>query len=362
MAFSLKNIFSALTSNTTSSPKRVVGIDFGSSSVKVVEVELTENALTLTSYGELQLGPYADSDLGRPTVLEAPKRIEALVDVLRESNIKAKDGVLALQLSTSFVTVMSLAAKVDEDIAPRVRVEARKYIPVPITDVTLDWAELSQLGEADTNVREVLIAAIHNEALAASNALMQSVQMVSQPSEIELFAAIRAITKPSDDAIAVLDLGAQTSKMYVSENGSLRRIHRVHVGGVTATERIAEFLSVSFTEAENLKRNYTSSSPKAAEVKKAFVTSYERPMQEFKRVLEQYELRAGKNVSRIVVCGGTAAFEELPRFASYIFDREVVRANPFNKIAYPAFMEDALAEIAPTFTVALGCALRPFEG
>lgn len=361
MAFGLKNVFSSLKSSTKTLPQRVVGIDFGSSSVKVVEVEQRQTTLALSSYGELQLAPYAQMDMGKPTQLEQPKKIEALVDVMRESNIKAKAGVLALPLSSSFVTVMSMTARDDEDIAPRVRVEARKYIPVPITDVTLDWTEIGVLGEGKTKVREVLVAAIQNESVGAMNNLMQAVQMTGQPSEIELFSTIRAVTKEDDKSIAIIDLGAQTSKLYIAEGGLLRRIHRVYSGGVHATEKIAAALKVSFVEAENLKRNYTIDSEHATEIKNAFVNNFDRPMQEFKRVIEQFETRSGSKVSRIMVSGGSAAFSDLPHFASYIFDREVEPANPFSKIAYPAFMEDTLKEIAPIFCVALGAALRNFE-
>jgi len=361
MAFGLEKVFSVLKQNTTPAPTKVVGIDFGAASIKVVEIEQRKNALALSSYGELQLGPYAEAELGRPVDLEKPKQIEALVDVLRESNIKAKDGVMALPLASSFVTVMSMPAQANEDISPRVRVEARKYIPVPIADVTLDWTELKQLGEAKTNVREVLIAAIQNESLGDMKDLMSAVQMTSQPSEIELFGAIRGITKESDQTVAVIDLGAKTSKLYVAESGLLRRIHRVHSGGVHATEKLAEMQSVSFSEAEYIKRNFDAHSSDAKAVKSAVVTTFERPMQEFRRALEQFEARNAESVSRIVLIGGSAAFAELPQFASYMFDREVVRGNPFTKVAYPAFMENTLTEIAPVFSVALGSALRPFE-
>lgn len=361
MAFSFKNVLSSLGQKTSGTPTKVVGIDFGASSVKVVEVEQREDALALTSYGELQLGPYAEMEMGKPTQLEQPKKIEALVDVLRESNIEAKSGVLALPLSFSFVTVIKLKADANEDIGSRVRVEARKYIPVPITDVTLDWTEISSHQDNDNGQREVLVAAIQNDAFANMNELMRAVNMASQPSEIELFSSIRAVTKTTDEAVAIIDLGARTSKMYLSEKGMLRKIHRAHAGGTHATEKIASVMDVSFSEAENFKRNYQENSEHATDIKKAFVTSFERAFQEFKRVLEQHEMQSGTKVTRIVLCGGSASFVDMPNFASYMFDREVKRANPFTKVAFPAFMEDTLAEIAPTFAVALGSALRPFE-
>jgi len=343
MAFGLKNVFSSLkNTKTTFTPQKVVGIDFGASSIKVVEVEQRETALALSSYGELQLGPYGEEELGKPVRLEQPKKMEALVDVMRESKIKASSGVLALPLASSFVTVISMAAKDHEDINNRVRVEARKYIPVPINEVTLNWTELERLGDAKTKVREVLIAAVQNETLEWTGGLLEAIQMQSQPNEIELFSTIRSITKTTDEALAVIDLGAKTSKMYISERGLLRRIHRVHAGGLHATEKIASLMKAKFVEAENAKRNYLPNTKHASDVRNGFVTSFERPLQEFRRVLEQYENRKGKQVTRIIVSGGSASFSELPQFASYLFDRDVARANPFTKIAYPAFMEDTL--------------------
>lgn len=361
MTLSLKSFFSSLTSNTATSPTQVVGIDFGSSSVKVVELEKKEGVLTLKTYGELQLGPYGQKELGSVTQLEQPRKVEAVVDVLRESKVSARNGVLTLPLSSSFVTVFSINAKEDEDISPRVRVEARKYIPVPMADISLDWSELPPLGGVSSSVREVLIAAVQNTAHQEAKSLLQSVKMSSQPTEIELFSSLRALSKAQDTSIAIMDLGAQTSKLYIANGGMVRKIHRVFAGGAQATERIAKLFEVSFEEAENKKRNYTETDERAIDIKKAMVTTFERPFQEFKRVLAQYELRTGEPVARIVITGGSASFPDMQTYASYMFDRSVERANPFSKVAYPAFMEDALAEIAPIFSVAIGAALRPFE-
>ncbi len=361
MALNFKKFFSSLAPKTLVTPKHVVGIDFGSSSVKVVELIQREDVVTLKTYGELQLGPYAGQDLGSMTRLEAPKKMEALVDVLRESKVTATAGVMTLQLSTSFVTVFSVHAKPDEDIGPRVNVEARKYIPVPMTDVSMDWSELPPLAEVTKSVREVLVVAVQNDAYTDTKNLLHAINMDSQPTEIEIFSTLRSTATAEDTSVAVIDLGAQTSKLYISHNGMVRKIHRVFIGGAQATERIATVLNVSFEEAENHKRNYTDTDEHAVQIKKEVVGTFERPLQEFKRVLNQYELRSGAPVSRIVITGGSASFGDMQTYVNYMLDRTVERSNPFNKVAYPAFMEDMLEDIAPTFTVALGAALRPFE-
>jgi type IV pilus assembly protein PilM len=361
MAFGLKQLFKTLTPTNVVLPGHVVGIDIGASSVKVVELEQRDTVLALKTYGELQLGPYAGKPLGSVVQLTLQQRTEALVDVMREAGVSGEAGVLALPLSSSFVTVFGVPATAEEDLGPRVKVEARKYVPVPLAEVSLDWTELPPLRATDEpGVREVMVAAVQNESYADMNTLMASVKLASQPTEVEIFSVLRALMKPEDTSFAVIDLGAQTSKLYIAHEGMVRKIHRVFAGGAQVSDRIAQALSVSLEDAENVKRNYVSGDAHAATITQAVQGTYERALQEFRRVLLQYEARLGAPVGRVVLTGGVASFPDMASIVGYHLDRPVVRANAFTKVAYPAFMEDTLLEIAPTFTAALGAALRPY--
>jgi type IV pilus assembly protein PilM len=365
MAFALNKIFSQLKQlkkEPVVSVKGVTGIDFGASSVKIVDVQLLDEVLTLKTYGELQLGPYLQQDLGASVDLPIAKRIEALIDVIREAEAGARNGVLALPLSGSFVTIIPIEAKKQEDISSRVPVEARKYIPVPITDVQLEWTEVTAAQHQEGDPRDVLIAAIQNETITEMNALMSAIQLVSQPAEIEIFSALRALAKAEDTSIAIIDIGARTSKLYIANNGIVHRIHRVQVGGSNATAAIAARLNISFSDAEKKKRLYAPEDSNAEEIKKTMAQTFDRVFEEFKRVISQYEMHSGAPIPRIVLTGGASTFYDFLPYAQYHLDHAVERANPFTKVAYPAFLEDTIAEIGPLFSVALGAALRPFEG
>ena len=293
--------------------------------------------------------------------IEQKKLTEALVDVIRESSVSASNGVLTIPLSSSFVTVIPVQTVGDEDVEAKLRVEARKYIPAPLNDVKLDWAILNQYGDERSQVYEVLLAAIQNEAFDRYQEVLQSLKMVSQPTEIEVFSTIRSVYRTNDPAIAIIDLGAETSKLYVVEEGSLQRIHRVYDGGATCTKRIADLLEIPFAEAENKKRNYHQNDEHARDIYRAYTSSIERSIQEFKRIIDEYEARQGEQIGRIVLTGGAASF---PGAAAYIGDllaREVTHAEPFDRVAYPAFMEDTLTSIGVSFATALGAALRTFE-
>jgi Tfp pilus assembly PilM family ATPase len=138
-------------------------------------------------------------------------------------------------------------------------------------------------------------------------------------------------------------------------------MHRVRAGGAIATKRIASTLDLKFEEAEILKRGITKEDKTYADVRRAHNSVYERALQEFRQVIREYEQALGTNISTVYLTGGGSTFSGLNTAMAEILSKEVVYVNAFNKVAYPAFMEDMMTELAPTFHVALGAALRNFE-
>ncbi len=361
MAFSLKNIFSGVKEAAREKAPTMIGIDIGSASVKVVEIEETPRTIMLRTYGELQLGPYADKALGEVTDLPGSKRVEVVTDVMRESGVVGRSGAIAMPLASSFLTVIPVTLGQNEDLAARIPVEARKYVPLPLTDVTLDWNELSPLGTGATGVKEVLIAAIENKALAEHRELLSAIGMVGDATEIEVFGLIRSLWRVKDTTLAIIDIGARSSKLYVVRQGQLERLHRVAIGGREISRLVSERLSLSFEDAENLKRSYDRSTEPGAAVYQVMTSVLDGPLSEFGRLIGQYETRVGEQIGRIVISGGVASSPHALEYVKDRFARPVELAHPFAKVAYPAFMEDTLKSIGPSFGVALGAALRHFQ-
>lgn len=340
---------------------RVIGIDIGSSSIKVVEIKEKDGALSLTTYGELQLGPYANQEIGQSVVLEAKQEQQALVDVIRESSVKADKAVFAMPLSSSFVTMIDFEADPEEDISSRVRVEARKYIPVPISEVTLDWAEIEAEGDMDVRQRNILVAAIQNQALGRFKTLMQFAKLKEPPTEIECFSAIRGVYNEKEENSVVIDIGAVSTKLYIAHQGLLQRMHRVRAGGTIATKRIASALELPFEEAEIKKRLIKKDDADFREVARFHDSSYDRTWQEFRQVIREYEDNMSIKIDKIYITGGGSIFPTTKILIQDILRKEVVAVDTFSKVSYPAFMKDMVFELNPTFHVALGAALRLFE-
>lgn len=358
---SLKDLVSSL--STADSATGAVGIDIGSSSIKVVELQEREDVLTLTTYGELQLGPYAGKELGEAAQLEPKSEQEALVDVIRESAVTARNSVFAMPLSSSFVTNVSIEADAEADLAPMVRIEARKVIPASLSEVTLDWAEVEKVEgrESEENRRDVLIAAIQNNALERFKVLMQFAGFKQPPTEIECFSTIRSLYRPSKPDTVVIDIGATSAKLYIAHDALLMRMHRVRAGGAVATKQIAKALDIEFAEAEEMKFKADKSDSKYADLRKTHNASYDRAFREFGQVLREYEQKTGRSVDVVHLTGGGSLFPGVDLMLKDVLHKDIEYANPFSKVAYPAFMSDTIKNIGPSFTVALGAALRNFE-
>lgn len=362
----LLNSFFGSVTKSLSNKNRVIGVDVGSSSMKVVEIEDREGILTLTTYGEVQLGPYVDKPVGQAVKLEPNQEQRALVDVLRESATQAEQAVFAMPLSSSFVTNVSISLPEGEtDIGSMVRVEARKVIPASLSEVTLDWAEVeggsSAGADSAAEQRHVLIAAIQNNALERFKVLMQFAGLSEPPTEIECFSAVRSLFNSDQQHIAIIDLGAASAKLYLAQKGLLMRMHRVRAGGAVATDAIAKAFDLEFSAAEEKKLQLDRTDPEFSKMQQVHHGSYDRAFREFAQVIREYERRTDNTIESVYLSGGGTLFPGTAKHLAAALGRDVHRADPFAKVAYPAFMEDVMLEIGPSFTVALGAALRGFE-
>jgi type IV pilus assembly protein PilM len=117
----------------------VIGIDVGTSSIKVVQLRKKKGRAVLETYGELSLGPYAGLALGQVTNLPADKIAEAIKDVLRESNVTSNSAGVSIPFKSSLVSLIELPPVEPKQLQEMIPLEARKYIPVPISEVTMDW-------------------------------------------------------------------------------------------------------------------------------------------------------------------------------------------------------------------------------
>ncbi len=352
----------------SSSSESVVGIDIGASSIKVVQLKRKGGKAVLETYGALSLGPYGDLDVGNVTNLPEEKLGVATVDVLKESDITSKSCALSIPSSASLVFLIDIPAAVPEkEFANIIPTEARKYIPVPISEVSLDWWAIPKkeesLEEATTETvaqkTEILVAAIHNETISKYRDIVKRANLSADFFEIEVFSNIRSTFGHELSPVLLLDLGASKTKLSIVEHGIVRSFHIINRGGFDMTTALSKSLSIPFTKAEQMKKELgltTASADKSvAEILKL---SVDYIISETNSVVLAYEKKYNRTISKVILTGGGSLLKGFLEIAQDNFHSEVILGNPFGKVEAPAFLEHALESAGPEFSVAVGLALR----
>lgn len=341
-----------------------VGIDIGASSLKVVQLRNVKGKAVLETYGELALGPYAGLHVGQATNLPADKIAECLRDLIKEANVTALGAGVSIPFARSLLTMVELPRR--ENAAEQktvIELEARKYIPVPVSEVQLDWFIVpEQIPEGGTPSEKVhvLIVAVQTDELSLLQSVMQSANILASFYEIEIFSTIRSVVNEPVKPMLVLDIGASATKVYVVEHGVVAFSHNIPQGGQDVTRTISSAHGIPVPKAEAAKKQYGFAAG-APYDRQTVEVIYSRVFEEAKRVITQYETAHEKAIAGIVLTGGGGVTKELGAYARQFFSMDVTVADPFAKTEAPAFMRPVLAEIGPEFAVAVGLALRQLE-
>lgn len=365
----------------------VIGIDIGASSIKIVQLRKRKGIAVLETYGELSLSSYANSEIGQATNLPSSTIAQALKDLLKEANITTKNAGVSIPFSSSLISIIQMPALDKKKLAVMIPIEARKYIPVPINEVSFDWFVVPNEERAVTSLEDkekegeiinkenkntiskekvdVLLVAIHNNTLNKYNEIVQMADLNTSFFEIEIFSAIRAVVEQSITPVMVLDMGSANTKLYIVEYGVVKSSHVINSGGQNLTQNLSRSLSMSTTKAEELKRKLdvreNENNNEVANPKDIILLGLDRIFTEANKALSQYQQKYNKNIGKVILTGGGATLNGILDIAKAQLETEVVLSNPFSKVETPAFFEKVLKEVGPEFAVAIGLALRKLQ-
>ncbi len=304
------------------------------------------------------------------------KIIEAIADVLKEKEVKITTKVcgIAVPFASSLMTVIEMPVVPQKQLAEMIPLEARKYIPVPISEVALDWYIIpkdrnpeSDMTGADPDVKtpqklEVLIVALHNDTINRYKDIVTKSQLDANFFEIEIFSTMRSILDQEVAPILIIDMGATSTKIYIVERGILRSSHMINRGAQNITDEISKSLGISVSDAEILKREKgIDGEVNGVKIKNVIDITLGYVFSEANHVVLAYQKKYNKNVSKVILVGGGSALKGVVDIAKASFQTDVVAGDPFSKTVAPAFLEKVLHETGPEFAVAVGVALRRLQ-
>jgi len=353
-------------------PKRFLGIDIGTSAIKIVELSRWRERIKLENYGEilskvLYQKPFRTFE--KSTLLLSNKDIaRSIKAVMMEAQIKTRKCIFSIPDFSSFFTNFELPPMTKEELSQAVTFEAKRHIPLPLGEVTIDWEVLKgEINKKKTKLK-ILLVAVPNEVIYQYRGIAQLSQLELFALEAEVFGLLRSLI-PEDEKriIGLIDIGARSTTCSIIEKGVLVKSHSFDVGGNQLTEQIAKSLSIDYKTAENLKAKYGLLSGlepglgAEKNIRQVILPLIDLILKEIEKIAKNFYQIEGKEIQKFIIAGGTALLPGLKEYFEDCFKKEIEIANPFSKIFYPPILEETLKKMGPSYAITVGMALRGLE-
>ncbi len=340
--------------------KTYLGVDVGTASIKVVELAPGQNRVPrLVTYGRAEhTGDVTKVDADRDLV----RIVAMLKKICKEARTTTTNAVAALPTFAVFSSVITLPAMSETELAAAIRWEARKFVPLPLEEMTLDWKfiqEPAATAEGPTKNTRVLLTAAPQNVVKKYLAIFREAGLNLLSLETEAFALERSLVGGGAGAVMVVDLGAVTTDICVIENGIPLLNRSIDVGGLTITKAIAASLSIDLRRAEQFKRDIGLSATGAAgQIPKTIERTISPIINEIKYNFSLYQSQSAQAIEKIVLTGGSSFLPNLPEYLEGLFQLKVYVGDPWARVSYPVDLKPVLDEVGPQFASAIGLAMR----
>lgn len=328
----------------------VVGIDFGASTLKIVQVSKKQDIPTLDTYGGAALGPYLGQPEGAPVVLDHSAFVSALRDVARSAGVTARGAAISLPVGASFTVILTVPSLIDEEIQAQVPVLIRERIPVQLQDVTIDWFPLAR--NESTGETTIIAVAVYNKTLKQLRNVVTQAGFAVLYTELEYFSALRTLTDLQSLAHIIIDMGASNGKVYSVVGGKLVNVQSVSsFGGARITEMVRRSQNIEQSDAELIKQEKgTEGIPELSIVLDAGV-------REMTQMISASGYSEALRNAPVTLIGGGARMPGIEAYLRGKLAREVAKGEPIHMVAYPMFLKDILADIGGIYGIATATAL-----
>ncbi len=339
--------------------KEVIGIDIGSSSVKLIQLKDTKGSLELLNVGIAPLPPEAIVD---NTLMDSAAIAEVIKKLIASFGIKIKDVACSISGNSVIIRKIVLPAMPQEELEDQISWEAEQYIPFDINDVNMDFQILSPDGN-DPSKMNVLLVASKKDIINDYVAVFSEAGMHLSVVDVDSFAVQNAFEINHDysteDIIALVNIGASVMNINVIKDGVTLFTRDVQMGGNLYTEEIQKQLGLSGADAET--RKLLAHELNDTALQNVILKVNETITNEIRRSLDFYNSTANEDrISAIFVSGGCSKVFKLVEKIVEKNDLPVNTINPFAKLKYSEkdFDPEYLEEIAPFMAVPVGLAIR----
>ena len=359
-------------------PKKnqLVGLDIGSHSVKLVEIDDTKKGLILKNFGIIGL---PNDAIVEGSIKEMEIAASAIKTLFKNLNIKNKNVAISISGFSVIVKKITISKREESELESSIQEEAEQYIPFDISDVNLDYEILTspeeeiEEGEGEeegaekegSDFMDVMLVAAKKDIIEDYESLIQLAGLNPVVMDVDAFALQNAFEISSGDTsgcYAIINVGAEELGINAVKDGVSIFTRDSSYGGSQITEAIMTKFDASFEEAEKIKLGGTKIDEKdKGALEEIFTTMVSGWVQEIKRALDFLSTTyPDETIGKILVSGGAY---RVPGFLKYLeMETEIPleELNPFASLQINEKIFDPryLGYMAPQAGVAVGLALR----
>jgi len=334
------------------------GLDIGSHSIKAVQLSGSAEQPVFVTAGQVQTSPESSSEDTEKAIQSLASSIKTLC---KEAQISTNKVVTALPESQVFTRVIELPTLNQAEVRNAITWEAEQYVPIPLSEVRLDWQVLGKNKEGDKV--EVLLVAAPNALIERTINILKAAGLSVFGLETEITAVVRSLVQRNEDAPStmVVSIGASTTDLSIVSVGRISFTRSIPTGGLALARGVAQELGFEIDQATEYMKTYgLDSSSLEGKVMQAIKPIFDVIVNEIRRSLAYYSTKhADLPVKRIIVTGGTAKLPGIVVYLAESLGLEVQIGNPWERISLPRPIAAKLAEDSTSYAVAVGLALKP---
>jgi len=343
--------------------KGLVGVDIGSSAIKVVELKAGGKGGNEYQLANLGLEPLPPEAIVDGAIMDSGAVIDAIQRLFTAQKIKTNDVATSVSGNAVIVKKISLPQMTTEELAESIHWEAEQYIPFDIQDVSLDY-EVVEGGGSGGNM-DVLLVAVKKDKIGDYTSAISQAGKNPAIVDVDVFALQNCYEVnygiDAGRVVALLNVGASIMNINITKGATSIFNRDIAVGGNQYTDAIQKDLNLSFDQAEALKKGARVEGANPDNLQPILQAVSENIALEIQKTFDFFKATSSEDrIDRIFLSGGTAKVKGLQELLADRFDAGVELLNPFNSVTYNPrdFDPDFIADIGPQAAIAVGLAAR----
>jgi len=335
--------------------KDFFGLDIGTTGIRVVKLSGDNASRRLEAYADVPIDP----KLGQS---QAPADYQKIAQIIKgliaDSGIRTHNAVIGVPSKHVYSSVVETAKMTPQELKKSMNYLAEQYIPVPLDQVKLDWAQLGP-APSDGTKQEVLLLSARNSFTEARLEMLESIGLDIIGVQPDALAMSRALILPNiTEPVMVLNIGAVASDIALNMAGAPRLIRSIPVGGQIFLRSIMQSMSVDADQANQFLYKFGLKKDKLeGQIERAMQPSVHILVDELKKSIQFFTSRyKGQDVAKIIITGRACG---IPDLALHIVNQTQVAVeigNSWAGVQYPQASHEQLMSVSTQYSVAVGLA------